>query len=164
MLEAYDAYYRQFKKTYHVQLQLESVVLKGKPIPRVAALVEAMFMAELDSLLLTAGHDLDVVQPPVRIEVASGQESYVRLDGVEQVTKAGDMMIVDTVGILSSIVYGPDRRTQIRPETKRALFTVYGPPGIGAREMAAHLEELRENVVLIAPEAEVELEEVFGAS
>src|SRR5215203_5740003 len=40
-LRAYAAYYRQFKKTYHIQLQLESIVLKGKSIPSVAALVEA---------------------------------------------------------------------------------------------------------------------------
>jgi hypothetical protein len=46
-LQAYNAYYKRFKKSYHVQLQLESVVLKGKSIPSVAALVEAIFMAEL---------------------------------------------------------------------------------------------------------------------
>ncbi len=48
ILQAYDAYYRQFKKTYHVQLQLESILFKGKSIPSVAALVEAMFMAEVE--------------------------------------------------------------------------------------------------------------------
>ena len=30
VLQAYGSYYRQFKKTYHIQLQLESIVLKGK--------------------------------------------------------------------------------------------------------------------------------------
>jgi len=42
-IKAYTAYYKRFKKTYHVLQQLESVVFKGKPIPKVAALVEAMF-------------------------------------------------------------------------------------------------------------------------
>jgi len=51
-MQAYDAYYKRYKKTYHVLLQLESVALRGQPIPRVAALVEAMFMAELKNLLL----------------------------------------------------------------------------------------------------------------
>ena len=50
VLEAYGAYYKKFKKTYHVQLQLESIVFKGKSIPSVAALVEAMFVAELKNL------------------------------------------------------------------------------------------------------------------
>ncbi len=63
-LRAYDAYYSRFKKTYHIQLQLESIILKGKPIPAVAALVEAMFMAEMEDLLLTAGHDLDSLKLP----------------------------------------------------------------------------------------------------
>ena len=47
IFQAYNKYFRRFKKTYHVQLQLESVVFKGKSIPNVAGLVEAMFMAEL---------------------------------------------------------------------------------------------------------------------
>src|SRR3972149_5843430 len=54
-LQAYGAYYRRFGKTYHLQLQLESGAWKGRPLPGAAALVEAMFMAELRSLLLTAG-------------------------------------------------------------------------------------------------------------
>jgi DNA/RNA-binding domain of Phe-tRNA-synthetase-like protein len=164
VLRAYDAYYKQFKKTYHVQLQLESIAFKGKSIPKVAALVEAMFMAELDNLMLTAGHDLDLVQPPVTIDVASGDESYNLINGKEQVVKAGDMMIVDAQGILSSIVYGPDQRTRIRPETTRVLFTTYGPPGINAGVMGAHLETLRDNVLLVAPRAEVVDMQVLDAS
>ena len=41
----YVAYYKCFKKSYHVLQQLESVAQKGKSIPRTDALVEAMFMA-----------------------------------------------------------------------------------------------------------------------
>ena len=129
-IPAYTAYYKRFKKTYHVLLQLESVVLKGKPIPRVAALVEAMFMAELKNLMLTAGHDLDAIVTPLRIDVADGSERYVRMNGEEQVLKAGDMYIADAEGIVSCIIYGPDNRTRIRPETERVVFTVYAPPGI----------------------------------
>jgi len=162
VLQAYDTFYKQFKKTYHLQLQLESVAFKGKSIPKVAALVEAMFMAELDNLLLTAGHDLDVVESPVTIRVAEGTESYTRMNGDEQVLKAGDMMISDTQGILSSVIYGPDQRTRIRPETTRVLFTTYGPTGIETAQMKAHLEQLRRNVRLITPAAEVEVMDVLG--
>jgi DNA/RNA-binding domain of Phe-tRNA-synthetase-like protein len=68
VLQAYANYYRQFKKTYHIQLQLESIVLKGKSIPGVAALVESMFMAEMQDLLLTAGSDLDRLQLPLTLD------------------------------------------------------------------------------------------------
>ena len=164
ILHAYNAYYRRFKKSYHVLLQLESVVLKGKPIPRVAALVEAMFVAELKNLLLTAGHDLDAVQEPVRLDVSDGSERYVRLNGQEQVLKAGDMMIADAQSVISSVLYGPDRRTRITPHTRRVLFTVYAPPGIGERAVHEHLHDIEANVLLIAPQAEVEVLEVVGAA
>jgi DNA/RNA-binding domain of Phe-tRNA-synthetase-like protein len=159
-LRAYHVYYKRFKKTYHVQLQLESVVLKRKPLPRVASLVEAMFMAELDSLLLTAGHDLATVKPPVRIDVADGSERFVRMNGQEQALKPGDMMISDEQGVLSSVLYGPDLRSQIRPETKQVLFTVYGVPGIARQAVISHLEKIQSNVHLIAPSATVAAMEV----
>jgi DNA/RNA-binding domain of Phe-tRNA-synthetase-like protein len=161
-LQAYRAYYKRFDKTYHVQLQLESVAFKNKSIPRIAALVEAMFMAELKNLLLTAGHDLDVVEPPVRLSIASGTERYIRLNGQEQQLKAGDMFIADVQGVLSSVIYGPDQRTQISPGTRRALFTVYAPPGIGEPAVAQHLEDIQAYVRLVAPEARTELLQVYG--
>jgi DNA/RNA-binding domain of Phe-tRNA-synthetase-like protein len=161
-MQAYHAYYRRFRKTYHLQLQLESVVFKGKPIPGVAALVEAMFMAELKSLLLTAGHDLDVVREPVGIKVAHGNERYLRLNGREQTLKAGDMMIADAEGVISSVLYGPDRRTRIGPETRSVLFTVYAPVGIAREALYDHLQDIRRNVLLISPDAVVITQEVYG--
>lgn len=162
VLTSYNAYYKQFNKTYHVQHQLESVVFKNRHIPRVAALVEAMFMAELKNLLLTAGHDLDMIETPLRIDVAKGTESYIRMNGDEQQLKAGDMMIADAKEIVSCIIYGPDRRTRISPETKRVVFTVYAPPGIEVGDVGRHLEDIRDNVEVIAPDASVELLETFA--
>jgi DNA/RNA-binding domain of Phe-tRNA-synthetase-like protein len=162
-MQPYIAFYKRFKKSYHVQLQLESLVLKGKPLPRVAALVEAMFMAELNSLLLTAGHDLAVVQQPVGVYVADGSERFVRIDGQEQELKAGDMYVADALGVLSSVLYGPDQRTRITPGTQRVLFTTYGPPGIEPQAMQRHLEELRDNVLCISPGATVESLAVYPA-
>jgi len=162
ILRAYAEYYRQFKKTYHIQLQLESIVLKGKSIPSVAALVEAMFMAEMKDMLLTAGHDLDVLQLPLLLDVATGTEQYTLLHGEQQTLKAGDMMISDQVGVISSIVHGPDQRTQIRPETRNVIFTVYAPTGINEQSVAQHLQSIKENVLLFAPQAQVELFQIYG--
>lgn len=170
VIDAYNAYYRRFKKSYHVLLQLESVVLKGKPIPSVATLVEAMFMAELDHQLLTAGHDLALVRAPVRIDVAEGSESYVRMNGQEQALKAGDMYIADAHpdgpwgGVLSSILYGPDLRTRITEETREVLFTVYAPPGIEREAVHTHLQSIQSYVQLVAPEAQTTLLHVYSAS
>jgi DNA/RNA-binding domain of Phe-tRNA-synthetase-like protein len=161
VLQAYGNYYRQFKKTYHIQLQLESIVLKGKSIPSVAALVESMFMAEMQDMLLTAGHDLDTLHLPLTLDVATGTENYTLLRGDEQILKAGDMMISDQKGVISSIVYGPDQRTQITPDTQNVVFTAYAPPGIDEQSVAGHLQHIQENVMVVAPRAQIELLKVY---
>jgi DNA/RNA-binding domain of Phe-tRNA-synthetase-like protein len=163
-IQAYTTYLKPFKKTYHVLLQLESVALKAKPIPRVAALVEAMFMAELESQLLTAGHDLGIVQLPVSVEVAGDDERYILLNGQEQGLKPNDMYIRDRLGIISDVIYGPDQRTQIRQTTHSALFTVYAPAGIAPDSLENHLKTMREYVKLISPEAETAAIEIIQAS
>jgi hypothetical protein len=99
----------------------------------VAALLEAMFMAELDDLLLTADHDLDALRLPLTLDVAQGTETYTLLRGDEQTLKAGDMFIRDAEGVIFSVLYGPDRRTPITPETKNVVFTVYAHAGRGRR-------------------------------
>ena len=156
ILRAYAEYYRPFKKTYHIQLQLESIVLKGKSIPSVAALVEAMFMAEMKDLLLTAGHDLDTLRLPLTLDVATGNETYTLLRGEEQTLKPGDMMISDQIGVISSILYGPDQRTQITSETSNVIFTVYAPPGIEENMVVGHLQHIQEYVMIFAAQAQVE--------
>ncbi|MBE0698044.1 MAG: hypothetical protein IH586_14065, partial [Anaerolineaceae bacterium] len=161
VLQAYAAYYKRFKKTYHVALQLESVALKGKPIPTVAALVECMFMAELNDRLLTAGHDLAAVQGSLTAGVAEGSESYLLMRGVEQDLKMGDLYMADEAGVISSIIYGPDARTQITASTTGALFTVYAPPGIGTERVKEHLAHIVEYVRIFCPEATVGLERVM---
>ena len=162
-MQAYETYFKRFKKTYHVFLQLESVALKGKPIPRVAALVEVMFMSELKNLLLTAVHDLAAIRGSVRLDVAKGSERYVMLNGQEQELKAGDMMMADAEGVISSVIYGPDRRTRVTPDTRQVVFAVYAPPGIGEDAVRRHLEDIRAHVLVVAPDAAVELLEVYGA-
>lgn len=161
ILRAYDEYYRQFKKTYHIQLQLESIVLKGKSIPSVAALVESMFMAEMQDMLLTAGHDLDALHLPLTLDVATGTEQYALLRGEDQLLKPGDMMIRDQNGVISSILYGPDQRTQITPDTRNVIFTVYAPPGIEEQTVIDHLEHIKENVMIFAAQAKIELLKVY---
>ena len=76
------------------------------------------------------------------------------MNGSEQALRAGDMMMVDGEGIVSTVVYGPDRRTRITPETREVLFAVYAPAGVGESSVRDHLADIRANVLLVAPEAE----------
>ncbi len=150
---AYREYYKRFGKTYPVLLQMESVALKGKPFPRTAALVEAMFMAEVKNGLLTAGHDRDIVEAPLILDVAADGEGYIGIGGREQVTKADDMLMRDRAGIFSCVLCGPDSRTRITAATTRALFVVYAPPGVDLMLVERHLDDIFANVSLLAPAA-----------
>lgn len=162
-MAVYASYYKRHKKSYHVLLQLESV-LKGKPIPAISGLVEANFMAELKNQLLTAAHDADALEAPITLDVSAGTEEFMQMTGNRQVLKEGDMVISDGRGVMSCIIYGPDRRTKITPETSSAVYTTYAPSGIGETAVRDHLGDIRDNIVLFAPDAEVQQLETYEAN
>jgi len=164
VLKAYKDYYKVFNKTYHVQLQLESVLLKGKSLPNVNPLVDANFAAELESMILTAGHDADLLIQPVVIDGSDGSEELIQLNGEKKILKPNDMIMTDAKGVVCSVIYGQDRRTPISPDTRRALYVAYVPPGIEAGKVHAHLEMIKANVALFAPQAEIEYQEVLSAT
>jgi DNA/RNA-binding domain of Phe-tRNA-synthetase-like protein len=153
VLRAYVDYYRSRGKTYHVKAQRESVAVKGKPIPSRAALVEAMFMAELENLILTAGHDLDAIALPLSVDVTSHDDRYVLLNGADVALQPADMRMADREGIVSSVLRGPDQRTRITPQTRNVLFAAYAPAGVGEAAVRGHFADVAANVELVAPEA-----------
>lgn len=160
-IKVYTEYYKRYSKTYHVLQQLKSIVFKEKSIPRGAGLVEAMFMAEVENCLLTAGHDYDVLKFPLKFDVAVGNEKYILMNGKEQIAKPGDMMIADTEGIISSIIHGPDSRSRITPSTQKVVFLVYGPAGISKDVILDHLSAIYAYVKLVSPNAQIERQEVY---
>ena len=153
VIQAYTAYYKKFKKTYHVAAQAESVALKERRIPRFTPLVQAMFTAELKNMLLTAGHDLDQVRSQVRLDSSKGHEILEGMGGGQQQLKAGDMLVTDEQGILSTIIYGPAERAKIGKNTTKALFTVYGVPQVAVSLIEHHLMDIQRFIRLFAPEA-----------
>ena len=162
VLKAYRDYYKQFGNTYHVQAQLESVV-GGRSLPNVSPLVDANFAAELETLVLTAGHDADLLKAPVTIDATQGGEAFTQLNGKTRTLKPHDMMMRDGAGTVCTILYGQDKRTPISPKTTRALYVAYAPVGVGAEAVSAQLEAVRDNVLLFATDAEVELLELYSA-
>ncbi len=138
---AYAQYFRRYGGRYPVVHQAKTV-LAGRSIESNSALVEAMFTAELDSLVLTSGHDLNALRFPLAVDVAVAGDSYTRLSGKDQILKAGDMIVRDEEGIIASVAYGPDDRTRLRPDTDAVLFGAWCPVGIAPMIVEAHLEKL----------------------
>ena len=161
VLSDYVRYYRSFEKTYHVQLQLESIVLKGKSLPNVSPLVDANFAAELETLVLTAGHDVARLEPPLRIDVSRAGDSITQMNGATRPMREGDMVMRDAKGISCSIIYGQDNRSPISAATRHVLYVAYGPPGVPEAVIQMQLRGTLANVRLFAPDCIVEQQAVL---
>lgn len=148
VMAAYDRYYGRFRKTFHVLLQLESIVLRGKGLPRISPLVDANFLSEVETLVLTAGHDADLLAEPVRIDVSREGDMITQMNGDVREMYAGDMVMRDAQAVSCSVIYGQDNRSPISPRTTRALYVAYAPQGVPAEAVERHLACIEENVRL----------------
>jgi len=156
VMSAYYQYYKRFSKTYHVLLQVESIALKGKNLPNVSPLVDANFMAEVETLVLTAGHDAAKLHGPVIIDVSMEGDSMMLMNGSSKEIYAGDMVMKDMEGICCSIIYGQDNHSPISTNTSHALYVSYAPAGVPAELIETHLRKIESNVRLFSPDVAVE--------
>jgi DNA/RNA-binding domain of Phe-tRNA-synthetase-like protein len=163
VMAAYDRYYTRFNKTYHVQLQLESIVLKGKRLPDVSPAVDANFMAEVETLVLTAGHDSRKLLGPIVIDVSRDGEQMTQMNGMPKAVRAGDMVMRDVGEISCSIIYGQDARSPISPETSGALYVAYAPAGVTADIVERQLQGIEANLRLFSAKLAVEQHRLLSA-
>lgn len=163
-INVYDRYYAHFNKTYHVQLQLESLVLKGKNLPCVSPLVDACFMAEVETLVLTASHDVARLSPPVWIDRSYPGEKMTQMNGTEKEIRGGDMIMRDAQGICCSILYGQDQRSPVTPQTVHVVYVAYCPAGIQTALIETHLSTLQAYLRLFSPEAVLEQQQILQAA
>lgn len=161
-IQAYVAYYKKFGKSYHLLGQLESVLKGKKELPQGAGLLHTMFLWEISSMLLTAGHDLSRLKMPLCLKVADGNETYESISGKEATAVSGDMALCDEDGPISTILRGPDKKTKITSSTKDFLFSIYAPPTVDETYIENNLKKLESMIKTIAPNATTELLNVFA--
>jgi DNA/RNA-binding domain of Phe-tRNA-synthetase-like protein len=163
VIAAYDRYYTRFTKTYHVQLQLESIVLKGKQLPDVSPAVDANFMAEVETLILTAGHDSQKLRGSIVIDVSREGDQMTQMTGKSKVIRPGDMIMRDAEGICCSIIYGQDARSPISPQTSGVLYVAYAPAGVAAETVERQLWGIEANLRLFSADVAVEQHRLLTA-
>lgn len=160
-IHAYTSYYKKFGYTYPVLAQLESVLKGKKALHAQPGLLQAMFLSELESMLLTAGHDLTKLKLPLQLKLASGNETYKSISVKEVTAVRGDLMICDNKNIISSILRGPDFESCILESTADVLFTIYGPPGIETDYIESSLQRLEEMIKAFSHSSSTEIIQVF---
>jgi DNA/RNA-binding domain of Phe-tRNA-synthetase-like protein len=164
VMSAYDQYYRKFNKTYHVQLQVESIVLKGKSLPNVSPAVDSYFMAEVETLILTAGHDAKKLQGPLLIDVSHEGDVIHQMTGEAKPIRAGDMVMRDAESTRCSILYGQDGQSLISADTTHVLYVAYAPPGISTDVVEDQLHRIEANIRSFSPQAMVEQHRLLSAN
>lgn len=164
IMAAYKKYYQGFKKTYHVLQQVESIALKGKNLPKVSPLVDANFIAEMETFVLTAGHDVAKLKEPIQIDVSREGDQITQMNGVSKPMRVGDMVMRDADGVSCSIIYGQDNRSPITPKTSHVLYVAYAPVGVPAEAVDAQLGKIEELIRLFSPTVVVKQRRILSAS
>lgn len=160
----YREYYKKFKKTYHVLQQVESIAQKGRSLPNVSPLVDANFAAEVETLVLTAGHDVAKLRGQVYIDVAKEGDEMVQMNGKKKTIYPTDMVMKDESGVICSIIYGQDNISPITKSTSHVLYVAYVPAGIPESSVRAHLEKIVSNIRLFSTGAVIEQLTILKAS
>ena len=155
-IQYYINYYKKFKKTYPVLLQLESIIKQNKLISQTNSLIEIMFLAELKNLILTGIHDLNKLKGNLTINIADEKITYQGISQKEFAVKKHDIFVSDEKGIISSLISGPDYRTRITDDTTNVLFFVYGVDGIDKKTIYNHLIFIQKYLKLFFPQCEVQ--------
>jgi len=153
VLSAYKEYYKRFKKTYHVQLQVESILLKGKNLPKVSPLVDANFIAEMETFILTAGHDIAKLKEPITIDISQQSDQMIQMNGNIQSLRPDDMVMKDAEGVSCTIIYGQDQRSPISAKTSHVLYVAYAPAGVPAEAVESQLQKIEEIIQIFSPGA-----------
>jgi hypothetical protein len=147
----YAEHFSRAGKAYPVLLQAEAVASKGRALSMPDPIVQAMFAAELESMILTAGHDVSSLRPPLGLGVSSGAEAMPTLGGAEKLPLPGDLVMRDSIGIIASVLLGPDARTSVTAGTERILFVAYAPPGVAEARIEIHMGRLAALASLACP-------------
>ena len=150
----YFRFFKKFKKTYPVMMQLESFLLKGRPFPMENPVTAIPFLVELETQILSGTHDVDDVHGTVRLFAGTEKAPFAGMRGEEVHTYPGDFCARDDEGIIFSMIAGADARTCAKPGSRHVFYPVFGVARQPVGEIAAVLDRLEEYVRVLAPEAE----------
>jgi DNA/RNA-binding domain of Phe-tRNA-synthetase-like protein len=162
-MAAYTAYYKHFNKTYHVLLQVESIAVKNKCLPDVSPLVDANFTAEVETFILTAGHDADKLKEPLLMDISRPVERMILMNNETKSLLCSDMIMRDQHGICCSILYGQDNRSKVSTATQHVLYVSYAPPGITSQTVMDQLQRIEGNISLFAQNIKIEQKRLLTA-
>ena len=117
-------------------------MLHGKGLPTVSPLVDSNFLAEMETFVLTAGHDVEELYEPILIDVSREGEPITQMSGKSKAIYSEDMIMRDAKGISYSIIYVQDNRSPISSATTQVLYVSCAPPDVSAESANTQLQRI----------------------
>ncbi|MBQ3369717.1 MAG: hypothetical protein IJG48_01715 [Mogibacterium sp.] len=154
--DPYFRYFRKFKKTYPIMMQVESFLLKGRPFPEERYVNAVAFLTELKTRVLAGTHDADRVEGDIVFYTETEKVPFPSIHGSEGHSYPGDVTGRDDGGVIISMIAGADSRTCLQDDSSHVLYLIFGSPGMTIEAIDEYLDQLEEYVKVLAPAAETE--------
>ena len=119
---------------------LAARVLKGGTLPRVNVLVDLYNAISVRALTPVGGEDLDHLNGPLRLTIATGDEPF---DGHGGAPRPGEIVWRDDAGVTCRRWnWRQGRRTRLTDATTRAFFVIDRLPGLDEDQLMAAASQL----------------------
>ena len=155
--EPYFRYFRKFKKTSPVMMQVESFLLKGRPFPEGRYTNAVAFLTELKTRCLLGSHDADRIEGDLVIYQETEKTDFPSIHGGVAHSYPGDITCRDDGSIVVSMIAGADSRTCLSEDSRHVLYFAFGTPGMEAGALEGYLRQVEEYVKVLAPAARTEM-------
>lgn len=155
--EPYFRYFRKFKKTSPVMMQVESFLLKGRPFPEGRYTNSVAFLTELKTRCLMGSHDAEKIEGDLIIYQENEKTDFPSIHGGEAHSYPGDMTCRDDESVVVSMIAGADARTCLSDDSRHVLYFAFGTPGMAAETLERYLLQVEDYVKVLAPAAIAEM-------
>lgn len=157
----YDAFYSQFNEIFPVERKIVDII-NGKEMLSENCLIEIMRINEIVSYCIMSGHDLDAIEENLVLDLASGKEIYIKINGEAEKIKQDDIILKDKRGVIFSLLDGPDNRTKLIRTSKNIIYFVYFPFFISRPALVGIMANFKNYLKIVeGPHAQIERYKIY---
>ena len=129
--------YREFYKAMGVdpsKLRPPTEYLLRKALdgrfPAINNLVDSCLLATIKHWIVVGVYDLDSIKGEPKVTLTSKIEKFETIDGKQVTPVVGEVILKDSVKIISAYTAGDAKASMVTPKTKNALIIAWNAPGI----------------------------------
>jgi DNA/RNA-binding domain of Phe-tRNA-synthetase-like protein len=116
-------------------------VLRGRTIPKINVVVDIANIIALSHLTPVGVFDLESLNPPIMLRLATPGDSIVPIGGSSSVPCVpGEIVYSDQVGVFSRYARDADR-SKVSDDTSRVLLVIDGTPSMSVEELTQARDE-----------------------